>query len=298
MKKLGISMTNGEYRRDCTLDEYLARIKKAGYYSIDLALYTYRKNILHPDWASWAKDFRASVEKAGLIVGQAHAQTNLSIPTNLLYEPPPEIFHLNIKVCEILSCKELVFHPAAYPDVVETEALYEKVVDYNVRWFQELIGPAKESGVHVNIENVNDIRPQKLTAPFTRASDMMELLEKIGEPSFGLCLDTGHAHIMSQDIPEMIRIFGKRLRTVHLHDNLGMISPAHPDQHMFPGGGTIDFPAVFRALHECNFTGIINLEPGRFLSQMPLNVRDVAMAGGALVVRAYIECTRNADFMG
>jgi len=173
--------------------------------------------------------------------------------------------------------------------IVETKTLYDKLVDYNVRWFRELIEPAKTAGVHISIENTCDGRPQKFHAPFTRASDMMALIERIDEPSYGICLDTGHAHIMSQDIPAMIRAFGKHLRTLHLNDNLGRITPVHPDQHLFPGAGTVDFQSAFDALKDITFAGIINLEPGQFLTRLPVEVRDAAMAGGALVAKAYME---------
>lgn len=85
----------------------------------------------------------------------------------------------------------------------------------------------------------------------------------------------------------MIRVFDKQLRVLHLHDNFGMITPVHPDQHLFPGTGTIDFSNVFSTLKEINFCGTINLEPGR-LERLPVNIRDAAITGGALIARAYI----------
>ena len=284
--KLGVS-TSG-YAHDCKINEYMLRIKKAGYDSVDFDLYDYYNQIMHPCWMSWADGVRQAVFDAGLTVGQTHAQLGIFTASDLQYEPPPKIFYRNIKICELLECKEIVFHPVLYSAVVETKELYEELVEYNVRWFSELIEPAKLSGVHISIENTNDGRLQKLTAPFTRACDMMELIDRINEPSFGICLDTGHAHIMSQDIPEMVRIFDKRLRTLHLNDNLGKITPVHPDQHLFPGAGSIDFFSIFSALKDIDFTGTINLEPGLF-AHLPVDIRDAALAGGALVARAYMK---------
>jgi len=266
----------------------MRRIKNAGYDAVDFDLYDYYDRIMQPDWESWANNVYKAIKEAGLIVAQTHAQLGLYASSDLSYEPPAEIFYRNITINAILGCKEIVFHPVLYADIVETESLYEKLVEYNIRWFRKLAELAKSLEVHINIENTCDVRSQKLTAPFTRASDMMELIKGINEPSFGICLDTGHAHIMSQNIPEMIRIFDTRLRTLHLNDNLGQITPIHSDQHFFPGVGTIDFPSIFDALTEINFAGAINLEPGQFLTRLPINVRDAAMAGGALIARAYM----------
>ncbi len=287
-----LGMSTSGYAQDCSITECMRRIKSAGYDSVDFDFYDYSSPdgpMMQSDWMLWIEGVRRVVFDSGLIVGQTHAQLGLFAKPNLEYEPPAEIFYRNIKACAMLGCSEIVFHPVFYSDVVETEELHEKLMDYNVRWFRDLAESAKASGVYIDIENTCDGRLQKLHAPFTRASDMMNLIERIGDESFGICLDTGHAHIMSQDIPNMIRVFGSRLRTLHLNDNLGKITPVHPDQHFFPGTGTINFNDVFRALKEIDFHGIINLEPGDFLIRLPVLVRDAVITGGALTAKAYMK---------
>jgi len=281
-----LSMATCGYAQDCTIEDYLPRIKKAGYDAVDFDLYNYYDNIMHPNRISWARGVREAAANAGVIIGQAHAQIGNVANINLPYESPAEIYYRNIEVCDMMGCKELVFHPLAATSIIEADE-HNKLLDYNARWFQELIEPAKTHGVHICIENGVDIRPHIIAAPFTTALDLMTLIDKIDEPTVGICLDIGHAHIASQDIANMIRTFGERLRVLHVHDNFGMIAPIHPDQHLFPGAGTIDFPRVFSALKEINFCGTINLEPG-LLERLPINVRDAAITGGALVVKAYI----------
>ena len=284
MWKLSISTCG--YAPDCAIEDYLPRIKKAGYDAIDFDLYNYYDNIMHPNHASWARGVSVAAADAGIIIGQAHAQIGNVANINLPYEPPVEIYYKNIEVCGIMGCKELVFHPLTATTIIEADE-YDKLMNYNVRWFQELIEPAKTHDVRICIENAVDIRQHTMTTPFTNASDIMTLADRIGEPTIGICLDTGHAHITSQDIADMIQMFDKRLRVLHLHDNFGMITPIHPDQHLFPGAGTIDFSNVFSTLKEINFCGTINLEPGR-LERLPVNIRDATITGGALIAKAYI----------
>ena len=286
MKKLSVGTI--AYSRDCTPKDYMKRIRKAGYDSIDLGMYDYYNVIMSDEWESWAEGVLAAAKEAGITVGQAHAQLNYYTSADLTYEPPPEIFHRNLKISAMLGCKEIVFHPVFIKDGVETAAQCEALMDYNVRWFRELIGPATALGVHISIENGFSEKPQKVRAAFTTADDLLGLLDKIGEPSFGICIDTGHANIMSQNIPAMLKACGTRLRTVHLNDNYGMVSPIYPDMHLFPGSGGIDFAGVFSALRDINFTGLINLEPGDFIIGLPKSVRDASMAGGAMVAKAYM----------
>ena len=58
----------------------------------------------------------------------------------------------------------------------------------------------------------------------------------------GVCLDLGHAHI-TVGTAEAIRTLGDRIATVHVHDNHGI-----KDEHLWPGDGTIDWPATAKAL--------------------------------------------------
>ncbi len=58
----------------------------------------------------------------------------------------------------------------------------------------------------------------------------------------GVCLDLGHAHI-TVGTAEAIATLGNRIASVHVHDNHG-----EKDEHLWPGDGTIDWPATVKAL--------------------------------------------------
>ena len=74
-----------------------------------------------------------------------------------------------------------------------------------------------------------------------------------------MCVDTGHTHEAGSfwvpPAEEMIRILGKDISLLHLHDNSG-----HWDDHMLPGMGTINWPAVFDALDDISYEGNYNFE--------------------------------------
>ena len=76
---------------------------------------------------------------------------------------------------------------------------------------------------------------------------------------FAVCVDTGHSNdaVRFGNPPpqEVIRLLGKSVVCLHLHDNDGLT-----DQHRIPMTGTIDWPAVFDALDEIGYQGTYNME--------------------------------------
>ncbi|HUT61123.1 MAG TPA: sugar phosphate isomerase/epimerase family protein [Phycisphaerae bacterium] len=69
----------------------------------------------------------------------------------------------------------------------------------------------------------------------------------------GFCYDTGHALIASQT--GMLRRYIGRLVVTHLHDNDGS-----SDQHLLPGRGKVDWPAVLGTIKDSAYAGTLNLE--------------------------------------
>jgi len=76
---------------------------------------------------------------------------------------------------------------------------------------------------------------------------------------FKICMDTGHSNTSGRfgdlSVGDQIRLFGKNIVCLHLHDNDGK-----EDQHMLPMTGTIDWQDVFNALDEVGYEGTYNLE--------------------------------------
>ena len=91
-------------------------------------------------------------------------------------------------------------------------------------------------GVRLLVENI-------LTEPTT--PEHLQLILQTGHlDNVGICLDLGHAHI-NPGIQEAIGVLGDRIISLHVHDNHGA-----KDEHLWPGEGTIDWPAVNTALKE------------------------------------------------
>lgn len=92
-----------------------------------------------------------------------------------------------------------------------------------------------------------------------RIDEMITMIESVGAPNLGICLDSGHAHASSLDVANAVRRIGRHLTSLHLHDNFGGGDPRatikDTDRHLVPGLGTINWPKVINALDEVGFSG-------------------------------------------
>jgi sugar phosphate isomerase/epimerase len=105
---------------------------------------------------------------------------------------------------------------------------------------------SKIDGMRVAVENVFDEEPEALAM----------LIERINNPHFGFCFDTGHFNLFSTVTMEAwFALLGKHLVEVHLHDNSGSA-----DAHQALGKGTVDFARVFRLIRECPADPVFTLE--------------------------------------
>ena len=70
------------------------------------------------------------------------------------------------------------------------------------------------------------------------------LYARVPSPRMRFCFDSGHANCFTPGEDPLAR-FGERMTAMHLHDNHG---PRLGDEHLLPGQGEIDFPALMRRL--------------------------------------------------
>ncbi len=266
----------------------MALVREAGYQGLDFPFSVYSVGycppLLRDDWKNWIKHVLLHGEKLGLSFTQGHAAWLQDIPTDFTYVPPGELYFRTLEAASILGCKHVIFHPVRLRERVDSLSVRQRIHDWNVRWFHELIPAAEKYDVYINLENTFDShRLQKAgdpPHPYTTGEDMMELLRDLASDRIRLCLDTGHANNAGQDIPAMIKLFRSDLATVHLNDNYGFTESGFSDLHLFPGEGNIPWRSVLSALKDIQFRGIMNIEPIGNLPNMTDPGRRQALAQG------------------
>jgi sugar phosphate isomerase/epimerase len=114
------------------------------------------------------------------------------------------------------------------------DAWSQRTIEYAQTALEHLGAFARPLGVRLLIENL-------LSEP-TTPTRLMAILEIGHLSNIGFCLDLGHAH-MTCGVSQAIAAFGNGLAAVHVHDNNGL-----KDDHLWPGDGTINWPATAAAL--------------------------------------------------
>ena len=105
---------------------------------------------------------------------------------------------------------------------------------------------ARAAGITLCIENVSWC--------YLRTPEQVHALNALGVP-LGFTFDTFQAGESHVDPTTLIHAMGGRLTTVHLAD----YDPAGP-RHLPPGQGTLDWPAILRALADISYTGPLIIE--------------------------------------
>lgn len=120
------------------------------------------------------------------------------------------------------------------------------------RWLRESLPSVEDrTGITVAIENMFPVHVGSRPLMFHANQDLDQLA---GIPH--LVLDTSHAAVARHDLVEVRRLFGERLRHVHLSDNAGK----GWDSHLPPGEGVLDLDAFLLDLAASDFAGVVSLE--------------------------------------
>lgn len=150
-----------------------------------------------------------------------------------------------LSAAAVLRPRAVVFH-AAY-DRWRYAGRREIWLENSMETWPRILDTAmKIDGMRIAVENVFDEDPEALAL----------LIERINNPRFGFCFDTGHFNLFSTvTMEDWFRRLGKHLVEVHVHDNSGA-----EDGHQALGKGTVDFARFFGLLREYSAAPIFTLE--------------------------------------
>ena len=133
------------------------------------------------------------------------------------------------EICARLGVRRMIAHTGCAPRLYFPEWYVPRAIEF----WSELLRELPED-LELLLENVLDPEPAELKA----------ILDGVGDPRLGACLDVGHANVYSTVAPEKwIENLGARIRHVHLHNNDGAF-----DSHAALDAGRIDMRMLLMEL--------------------------------------------------
>jgi len=205
-------------------------------------------------------DYAAAIRRLDVQVPQCHATITADVASLDPNRRGADLasVHRDLDICAELGIRNVVIHPGG-DGAVDRRSLRE-ITTLRLKAFAELAAHCERVGTRLAIENMCDggrsVWGKRNFGAIVE--EILGLIEEIGSPALGVCLDTGHAHVQGLNQPEAIRECGDRLIALHIADN-----DTSGDQHRTPGYGSVDFPAIVSALREVGYASNFNLEiPG------------------------------------
>ena len=202
----------------------------------------------------------AEIRKNNLSIGQAHAPFPAYIPGKPeVLDYMIEVYKKNILFCHRVGCKYLVIHGISLSKK-NREDTPESIKQLNDKLYKSLIPTLLDTDVVVCLENLFTKEGGEVVAgvcsnPYEAVQMIDEYNEAAGKECFGFCFDTGHLNLLKQDMRGYIKIIGKRLKVLHVHDNDGI-----SDQHKAPYTGTIVWQDFCDELKKIGYKGDVSFE--------------------------------------
>lgn len=188
-------------------------------------------------------------DAAGIEIYQVHAPWPVDDTTEAKRKENIKYMKRAILGTSLLGGTYFVVHPVM-PFGWGADSDPEFTTHINQEFFVELTEYARPLGVVICLENM----PFK-AYQLSYMKEAAAFVEELNIDNLKLCLDTGHANICEEPTGEMVRVCGKNLGALHIHDNR-----EYADEHAYPYSGTIDWTDFKKALKDIGFQGCLSLE--------------------------------------
>lgn len=174
-----------------------------------------------PAWQKEVERWYAACGRVNSIHG-AFIDLNPASNDSLIREVSRMRCRQSCETAQKLGADYLVLHGGAFPFLNEDSYIEPWAVS-SAAFYESL---AAEYGLHICVENSQDIAPLALR----------RMMEKVTDPRVRICLDIGHVNYGRAPLEEWFGQLGPWIGYLHLSDNTGMY-----DNHIAMGTGTVDW---------------------------------------------------------
>lgn len=131
------------------------------------------------------------------------------------------------------------------------------VVHIHIDGVEKTVAHVKKLYASSSVKNIGIAIENMINMPVEPVMEAYEILKAEGY-NVGICLDTGHCNIGTDDsfnMADVVRKLGSAIKMLHVHDN-----SKNGDFHREPYAGTINWADFMKALKEVGYEGDFNFE--------------------------------------
>jgi len=247
-------------------------IKSAGFDAVDINLGSYGNRddandiylASEDQFTAYFTGIRELAQRYELIISQTHGRCRTYTPEPEQQEYARWVSERDSKATSVLGAPACVIHQIAsgrWPDnYLDNAFMHNK----NKEFFDWLAPYAEAYKTCFSLETFGraTVNGEKTVDSWADITLLKEQYGMLNTEYKTICVDTGHTN---EAVPfgrptagEAIRMLGKDVTLLHLHDNNGTY-----DQHLPPlmgDPGAVNWPDVFDALDEIGYAGVYNFE--------------------------------------
>ena len=259
--------------RKGTVAEAIKLLHDAGFATIDLGLGNIGDEdfvLAGDDWERKVDELGNEAAKYGMDFCQLHLpfQQKGSEETDPRFKVPgfKELFEQTMERSLILGGKlgiPWAVEHCMSPVGIRSDA--EAAARFNHEYFDKYVDLAVKNGIGIAFENMVQCSLDGAKVRYTGDyRDLIDFVDSYNDPMVQICWDFGHANICGFDQKVALRKVGKRLKCVHIDDNLGTA-----DHHLLPFAGNINWYEIMPVLAEIGYEGECNLEAPKQFHHAP-----------------------------
>ncbi len=233
------------YRFD-TLDLALQEIAAQGFAVVDIAMIPSYCPHFNPVTATEAEEeaLRQQLEELGLAVA------TLNVSDGLFGNPAARdgqmaFVRASMRLAQRLGAYGITTQSGVEPAPERWQEMAESIAP-DVRTLGD---EARGSGLELTLE----LHKSMIMATGKEAVDLMAMID---HPQVGVAIDPSHATYAGENVAQIVRALGDRVKHVHLRDGIGK------NIMVVPSDGTVDFAELAQVLREIEYprAAVIELE--------------------------------------
>ncbi len=242
-------------------------IAKAGFDAVDFSM----NDLQNDNSILLSANFKKYVEMLCEVAKRNNVFFNQGHALSYIYHQDKEIarrllIERNIRALEIaglMGIKTLVIHPVESGDYIGRE---QYVFEENVKYFNALLPYAHKYGVKLACENMwcgDKAKGVRTGSVCSNPYEHAYYVDAVADEMLVACLDVGHSSIAGRQAQDCIRVLGKRLGALHIHDNDYL-----DDMHTLPGLSEMNWDEITKALAQVDYRGDFTLETDHFFDSL------------------------------